>query len=530
MARIKKFSNYVNEDYSFKGLVKGAKEIFGKAANWVSTLISKITGGEVPTIPSGPKQGLPQVAYFAAGEGKSIEQQMDDHFVSVKKGMAESEEMEEEEIENLEETEKIEEDEEFLKYPSNAARNVSGEVLSEMILKGYTRLVEGGFTKPIFIYGAPGIGKTEIVAQAADKAGVDLMFVDLQFMSPADFLGVPSKEDLPSDLPYGAGVTRDNPPVWLPFTNDGKNYKDKGGIIFFDEMNRTESDAVLNGMMVLTQQRRINQYRLPSKWYIVAAGNRPSDDTPEKIRDLGAPLFDRFTVVNYVPTVESFKKYVTGSEKTLSDVYGKKLSEIVIPELLSFLEFSNEYFHTLKPGEERFASPRGWINAAKSYYTEFIRPLETMEDKGKTKISQEELLNVFQDQVGFEPANAFLKFYKLVQSIPLGDVKKVFDDPQNAPLPPKKGGNYEPDVAFATNAAIVSQSEKLGTITPDQFSNAIDWAIRLDNASYASSFVSMLTSKHPYIKRQQDNSTQYATKDYLKNLARFNEYYFKDLA
>ena len=60
---------------------------------------------------------------------------MSDHFVSVKKGMAESEEMEETE-------EKIEEDAEFLKYPSNAARNVNGEDLSEEFRQKATTIFE----------------------------------------------------------------------------------------------------------------------------------------------------------------------------------------------------------------------------------------------------------------------------------------------------------------------------------------------------------------------------------------------------
>lgn len=502
MSRIKKFSDYVNEDYSFRDLLKRGKKMVSGVGDWISSLMTNL-------IPEGPKSGAPMVAYMDATPEKSILQQVRELYGKT------AEESEDSSL-DLEESQ-IEEAMDSLAYPTQDVVNVDAKTLKAEVKDRFDSLLEGGFAKPIFIFGAPGIGKTEIVAQVCDELGIQLMTVDLQFMDPADFLGVPKVVDVASDDPVGSGVTRANPPQWLPRDNGAG---DKGGIIFFDELNRA-ADPVITGMMNLAQGRRVNTYNLPEKWLIVAAGNRPSDDAPEKVKELGTALADRFSIYNYVPSVKGWIDYVQKSEKPLKGAMGAVPGEVVLPELVSFLEFSEDYFHTLDPNKPdvKFATPRGWIDASKFLYSK----LKKMEKSGSSEISADELLRIFQTEVGYSAANAFVKFYNIVQSIPIQDVVKVFDEPEEAPIPKKKGGAYEPDVMFATLAAIVSRSEKVNpdkTITPEQFSNAVDYAIRIDSAEYASSFVNMLISKHSY-----------ATKDpkYMKSLQKFHDHYIVPL-
>lgn len=498
--KLKRFDQFVNEDFPGKELIKKS---IGSLKNWVSSLISKIKDGEIKEIPSGVKKGHPVVKYFAAGESKSIEDQLLDSYGD--KAVKE---------EKIEEAKKAENS--FLEFDGEDARNIDAEALKKELIDTFKDFISGEFDKPIFIFGAPGIGKTQIVAQAADALGVDLMDVDLQFMEPSDFLGVPKVIDTEKgsdSKPEGAGVTRPNPPSWLPQSNDGKNYKDKGGIIFFDELNRS-AEPILNGMMILAQQRRVNTYKIPSKWFIVAAGNRVQDDEPERIKDLGPALWDRFTVVNYVPTVEGFTKHVLKYDKPVTG--DKKLRDIVLPELLTFLEFAPEYFHNMQPGSplRNFASPRGWINASRALYSKVKR----MKEEGTTKLTDQNLIDIFRDQVGLPAAQAFAKFYKMVQNIKIEDIYKVFDDPSKAPLPSKSGSNYKPDDAFAFISAIVSKSKDM-KLTPEQFSNAIKYSIRLNEAGYAQTLIMLLIAKHPYIK---SGETQ---EEYITKLAEFSEFY-----
>lgn len=511
MSRIKGFSDYVNEDYSLKNVLKKGKSFLSGASDWVSDLFKKISSGEIKAIPEGPKAGAPMVSYYEASPESSIADQ-------VKKTFTDTAEESVDDSINLQDL-KIEEDLEHLKFPTTDVVNINAKDLKAEIKDRFEDFVEGGFNKPIFIFGAPGIGKTEMVAQVCDELGINLMTVDLQFMDPADFLGVPKVIDLPdSEEKYGSGVTRTNPPVWLP-TDNGKD--DKGGIIFFDELNRA-ADPVITGMMNLAQGRRVNTYKLPPKWFIVAAGNRPSDDAPEKVKDLGTALADRFSVYNYVSSTKDWIDWVQTSQKKMSGAYESTPSEVVLPELINFLEFSEEYFHNLDPNnpDVKFATPRGWVDASKSLYSKLRR----MRKEGKESITGNELKRIFQVEVGERAANAFVTFYELVQSIPLQDVLKVFDEPEKAPLPKKEGGAYRPDLTFATLAAIVSRADKLnpdGKITADQFGNAIDYCIRLDQAEYATSFVSMLISKHPYITQ--------GGRPYQMHLMKYTQHYLDPL-
>lgn len=494
MARIKKFSDYVNEDYSFKGALQKGKDLLSRAGNWTSNFIAKLKSGLFPTIPEGPKKGLPMVSYYLSGGKKSIVDQVHDSYSQI---TAEESEKSGLDLENNQ----IEEAMKDLAYPGKDVINIDAEKLMEVLTERYESLLDGGYSKPIFIFGAPGIGKTEIVAQACDALNVDLQTIDLQFMDPADFLGIPEVRKVASDDPLAPGLTVANPPAWLP------RDPEKGGILFFDEMNRA-AQPVRTGMMNLAQSGRINTYNLPPKWLIVCAGNRSEDDPGGEIEPMSTALADRFSIYNYVPTVAGFKKYVATSERPLGGTMGAKPREVVLPELLSFLEYSEDYFHTLDPSspDVKFATPRGWIDASKSLYSKMKR----LEKQGKigNEISAEELRAIFQTEVGFSAANAFVKFYEVVQSIPLADVMKVFDEPEKAPIPkPIQKGDpgrfnttYEPDIMFATIAAIVSKSEKMKPLTPEQYSNAVDYAIRLDSASYGASFIAMLNSKHDYIK------------------------------
>lgn len=555
MQKIKNFSTFINEDYGFKDLVQGAKKVLKGIGNWAMGLINKIKEGSVPKIPSGAKQGLPMINYFAHGEG-NILSQMDAAFSGSKYGeMKESLSVSEKFGDTPEqELENIMKDLPHLGWQEGEGPlNVNSDTLKDIIKRRYKSLTtqevipgkEGekdrvvtGFPKPIFIFGAPGIGKTEIVGQAAEELGVDVIFVDLQFMDPADFLGVPKVVDVASDEPYGEGVTRGNPPLWLPRSNDGKKYKDRGGIIFFDELNRANL-PVMNGCMQLFQARRVQDYELPSKWLIVAAGNRPTDDVEEAVKDMPSAFWDRVSAYNYVPTMSGFISHVTGTtpsgEKTASYDYipsggaGAPLREIVLPELLAFLQFSRNYFHSLSPeqmragGQTKFATPRGWIEASKSLYSEMKL---VQQETGKKQISSDEVFRIFAAEVGQGPARAFLKFYKTVKDFKPEEVDMVFNDPQKAPIPKAKDST---DTVWAKLAAVVSKSGDLGKLTPEQYSNAIDWTLRLESElgdfarEYATAFVQMLNAKHPYAKAGPE------AKPYLRSLNKFAQVYFVDL-
>ncbi|MFM8874145.1 MAG: AAA family ATPase, partial [Phycisphaerales bacterium] len=77
----------------------------------------------------------------------------------------------------------------------------------------------------LMIWGPPGIGKSSIVSQAADSAGLEFIDVRLSQLAPTDLRGLP----VPERLDDGGGIARWYPPEFLP--RGGR------GVLFLDELN-----------------------------------------------------------------------------------------------------------------------------------------------------------------------------------------------------------------------------------------------------------------------------------------------------
>jgi len=405
--RIKNFGDFVNESYSpsriDEGFLSTIKEYAKRFFGWTGKFLRSIAEGLIEPIPYGPKKGLPTIMLFLPENG------------SIYKQMAEFERG----VNPLKEA-RIP-----LEYTGEdqSVRNISAEQLKQDVIRLYRSKERGGRAKPIFIYGAPGIGKTEIVGQAADELGVPVQKLDLQFMNPEDFLGIPSRHDIEPIqveggklLSAGKGFTRSNPPILLPTDNGPDN---RGGIIFMDEMNRANK-AVLNSIMQFVQKGEIGPYKLPDRWVIVAAGNRPEE--AEGVADFDFALADRFTIKNYVPTIEGYASWADKNEK-------------ILPELVTFLTFNQDYFHNLDADKKslNYPTPRSWTDGALILHDEIM-------DKGVDSwrdISRQDILDIFYDQVGPEAAGKFVAYLDILRKVSDSDMDNMINNPMSAVMVPE---------------------------------------------------------------------------------------------
>jgi len=484
MKRISNFNQFVNESYLSKAMQT--------VKNWASSFMKSLQDGLVRMIPSGLKAGKPVAVLFDGEKGPIADQ-----LLKFYKGTPYAEAIEEAKVP--------------MEYPrQDDVLNVDVNELKKMLktrLKAVLRAKgdekEVLTIKPFFIFGAPGIGKTMIVAQVLDELSEELGLphrlnlhnVDGEFAEPVDFAGVPSVVDVeqPSaESPYGKGVTRSNVSVNLLPADNGPG--DAGGIIFIDEINRMDKEVV-KVFMKLAQSRRLGaSYTIPPKWYIVAAGNRREDD-PSTVKDLGTALRDRFSVVNYVPSTKSWIKYVSSDPK---------LKTVVLPELVDFFEFSEDYFHNLDPskGLVKFPTPRAWVDA--SYGLK--RRMEELEEEGKGSVTMDEIKKLFQLEVGADAAQAFVDFYRLVSEINIKDVVKVFEDPENAPLPKKMsagGRSYDPAHAHAWICAVIKKSREL-QITTKEVKNFTDYLIRMGSPELGAAALTSFTKSHPELRKNPE--------------------------
>lgn len=414
------FKDFVLNEYAASALTNEGflSDTAKKTGEWLKNLAIKIKEGLIKLIPSGDKKGLPVGVYFSPADG-TIKSQVDSFY---KNSSFSKENDMDSYIRESESTVNLDEARVPLEYTEEdqTVRNISTIEMQSMIEKLYRSKKRGGRAKAIFIYGAPGIGKTQIVAQAADNLGVGMGNLDLQFMAPEDLLGIPKVVDVKKPeydddgkmTSLGKGMTRPNPTSLLPESNwNGKN--DEGGILFLDEMNRANK-MILNSIMQFVQLGRIADYQLPDKWVIVAAGNRPAE---ADVADFDFALADRFNIVNLVPKIEDWVKWA------------RKTGDFE-PEFIDFVERNEDLFHFLdvEKATLKFPTPRSWTDAAQMLKDEIT---DVGADTWK-ELPPNTVYNIYADSVGPAAAAKLKAYLDVIRKVSEKDLEEIITKPEEA--------------------------------------------------------------------------------------------------
>jgi MoxR-like ATPase len=111
---------------------------------------------------------------------------------------------------------------------------------------------------PFFIWGAAGIGKSDLIKLVAEKRGLSLCDLRVALYDPVDLRGLPRFEE---------DKTVWQAPAVLP--RDGK------GILFLDDL--TTAPQMIQACYQLVLDRKLGEYTLPDGWVVVAAGNPASE-------------------------------------------------------------------------------------------------------------------------------------------------------------------------------------------------------------------------------------------------------------
>jgi AAA domain (dynein-related subfamily) len=181
------------------------------------------------------------------------------------------------------------------------------------------------------IWGAPGIGKSSIVAQVAREHEFEFTDVRLSQLAPTDLRGLPVAE---------AGISKWYPPEFLP--------RQGQGVLFLDELNM--APPAMQGMaQQLILDRRVGNYEVPDGWFVWAAGNRKEDRA--SVFDMPSPLANRFLHLHVEADFESFKTYALAAD----------LHE----QIIAFLSFRSSLLHKLDPHQPAWPSPRSWEMASR---------------------------------------------------------------------------------------------------------------------------------------------------------------------
>lgn len=191
-------------------------------------------------------------------------------------------------------------------------------------------LVTNKIMDPVMIWGAPGIGKSGVVAQVAKEKG--LAFIDLRIsqMMPGDLRGLPAADLATNSFKY-------LPPNCLPKPDC------KPTIVFLDELTQAPP-AVQAITQQLVLDRRVGDYRLPDNTFVWAAGNRQEDRT--SVFSMPTALANRFNHVEVTADFETWKlDYAVQN---------------IAPEIVAFLALRPTLLHNMNVKTNAWPSPRSW--------------------------------------------------------------------------------------------------------------------------------------------------------------------------
>ena len=192
-------------------------------------------------------------------------------------------------------------------------------------------LVTKRLQQSVMIWGAPGIGKSQTVAEVARGAGIDLIDLRLSQLAPTDLRGLPVAD-------HEARVARWYPPEFLPRSGEG--------ILFLDELNMAPP-AMQGIAQQLVLDREMGSYKLPEGWHVWAAGNRAEDGA--SVFQMPSALQNRFVHVSVEATFESFRQWALG--------HG------IHERIVAFLAFRPQLLHKRDAAQPAWPSPRAWAAA-----------------------------------------------------------------------------------------------------------------------------------------------------------------------
>jgi hypothetical protein len=189
-----------------------------------------------------------------------------------------------------------------------------------------------GYHTPVMIWGPPGVGKSQIVAQVAASHDAALVDIRLSQMEPSDLRGIPFKNGDKVEWAI---------PAMLPDVE----LHGEAGLLFIDEIT-SAPPSVSAAAYQLILDRRLGEYRVPERWAIVAAGNRQGDRGVTY--SMPAPLANRFSHYEVSVNLDDWAVWA----------YHNHIDERII----AFLRFRPDLLFDFNPEHNpvAFPSPRSW--------------------------------------------------------------------------------------------------------------------------------------------------------------------------
>jgi hypothetical protein len=190
--------------------------------------------------------------------------------------------------------------------------------------------------RPLFLWGPPGIGKSDIIHQLGAELDAAVIDIRLSLWEPTDIKGIPYFDSNSGTMVWGA-------PSELPNETFASQYSNV--ILFLDEMN-SAAPSVQAAAYQLILNRRVGQYKLPDNVLIVAAGNREADKGVTY--RMPAPLANRFVHLEMTVSFDDWSQWATDNR--------------IHKDVVGYCTFAKKDLYDFDPksASRAFATPRSW--------------------------------------------------------------------------------------------------------------------------------------------------------------------------
>ena len=199
--------------------------------------------------------------------------------------------------------------------------------------------------RPVFLLGAPGIGKTAIMEQIAQELDLALVSYSMTHHTRQSALGLPfishrAYQGVQFDV---SEYTMSEIIASIYEVMEGSGRRE--GILFLDEINCV-SETLAPSMLQFLQYKVFGRHSVPEGWVIETAGNPPEYN--KSVREFDVVTMDRLKVLEVEADYKAWKEYA--QQKGLHAA------------ILNFLELKKEYFYKIETtvNGRSYVTARGW--------------------------------------------------------------------------------------------------------------------------------------------------------------------------
>jgi len=295
----------------------------------------------------------------------------------------------------------------------------------EQVKKASEIILKAGLVP--MLWGPPGIGKTTMVRQLAEKHQVEYRQLTTNLLMLDHLTGIP----------YNSG----NKMIFSRPENIPESGK---GFLLIDEI--TDGMLSIQKMLYsLILEHNCNGHILGDSWRIVAAGNRPADGSGSSM--LPSALITRMVHIGVCCDIPDFTRQLpeAADVDVTSWVQDFALPARINPFIIAFLK---SFPHRIY------------------YYQSIPRTFEMLSKILSVYNNPDAILHeIIIGTIGPEVGNEFFGFFKLAQQIP--SIDAILNDPVNAPIPSDIG------IIHALSTALIYRADR------SNFGNIVEYAKRL---------------------------------------------------